>query len=72
MLNCDDICMYVVIKQFELLKFVFDSVYVDLQYDVNRILSLLLLGMCGLCSNVVVFGLSLGLSWYHMWMRWMM
>ena len=32
-LNCDDVCMCVVNKQFELLKFVFDSVYVDLQYD---------------------------------------
>ena len=31
-LNCYDICMCVVNKQFELLKFVFDSVYVDLQY----------------------------------------
>ena len=32
-LNCNDICMCVVNKQFELLKFVFDSVYVGLQYD---------------------------------------
>ena len=32
-LNCDDVCMCVVNKQFELLKFVFDSVYVDRQYD---------------------------------------
>ena len=32
-LNCDDVCMCVLNKQFELLKFVFDSVYVDLQYD---------------------------------------
>ena len=32
-LNCEDIYMCVVNKQFELLKFVFDSVYVDLQYD---------------------------------------
>ena len=32
-LNCDDICRCVVNKQFELLEFVFDSVYVDLQYD---------------------------------------
>ena len=32
-LNCDDICMWVVNNRFELLKFVFDSVYVDLQYD---------------------------------------
>ena len=29
-LNFDDICMWVVNKQFELLEFVFDSVYVDL------------------------------------------
>ena len=32
-LNCDDVCMCVVNKQFELLEFVFDFVYVDLQYD---------------------------------------
>ena len=32
-LNCDDICMCVVNKQFELLEFAFESVYVDLQYD---------------------------------------
>ena len=31
-LNCD-VCMCVVNKQFELLEFVFDSVYVDLQYN---------------------------------------
>ena len=31
--NCDDVCMCVVNKQFELLEFVFDSVFVDLQYD---------------------------------------
>ena len=30
-LNCADICMCVVNKQFELLEFVFESVYVDLQ-----------------------------------------
>ena len=28
-LSCDDICMCVVNKQFELLEFVFDFVYVD-------------------------------------------
>ena len=32
-LKCANICMCVVNKQFELLEFVFDSVYVDLQYD---------------------------------------
>ena len=31
--NCDDACMCVVNKQFELLEFVSESVYVDLQYD---------------------------------------
>ena len=32
-LNCEDICMCVVNKQFEFLEFVFNSVYVDLQYN---------------------------------------
>ena len=32
-LNCDDICMCVVNKQFEFLEFVFYYVYVDLQHD---------------------------------------
>ena len=32
-MNCDDICMCVMNKQFELIDIVFDSVYVDLQYD---------------------------------------
>ena len=32
-LNCHDICMCGVNKQFGLLEFVFDSVYVDLQCD---------------------------------------
>ena len=32
-LNCGDIFMCVVNKQFELLQFDFDSVYVHLQYD---------------------------------------
>ena len=32
-LNCDDVCMCIANKQFELLEFVSESVYVDLQYD---------------------------------------
>ena len=32
-LNCDDVCMCVVNKKFELLEFDFDSIYVDLQYN---------------------------------------
>ena len=41
-------------KQFELLEFVFDSVYVDLQYD-ERFLSLLLLGLCPSVVSVVMW-----------------
>ena len=52
-LNCDDICMCVVNKQFQLLEFVFNDVYVDLQYDgfVGSVC------LCGVCSPVVVLGL---------------
>ena len=60
-LNCDDICMCVVNKQFELLEFVFDSIYGDLQYDeiylnftagsVVMWLSLVCLRGCGGCCN---------------------
>ena len=32
-LNYDDICMYVVNNQFEFFEFVFNFIYVDLQYD---------------------------------------
>ena len=32
-LHCDDICMWIVNKQFELLEFVFNSVYVELKYN---------------------------------------
>ena len=52
-LNCDDICMCVVNKQFQLLEFVFDSVYVDLY--MMRFLSILLLGMCTCVVSVVVW-----------------
>ena len=50
-LNCDDVCMCVVNKQFELLEFVSESVYVYLQ--MMRFLSLLLLGLC-VCVVLVV------------------
>ena len=75
-LNCDDICMCVVNMQFELLEFVFYSVYVDLQYDeisltftAGSVYPVLWLWSYG---HVVVFGMSVRLSWYPMWMRWLM
>ena len=49
-LNCNDVCMCVVNKKFGVLKFVFESVYVDMQYG---FLSLLLLGRC-VCVVLVV------------------
>ena len=49
-LNCYDICMCVVNKQFELLEFVFDSVYVDLQY--YEISLTFLLGLCACVLSV--------------------
>ena len=52
-LNCDYVCMCVVNKQFGLLEFVFDSVYVDLR--MMRFLSLLLLGLCPRIVYVVMW-----------------
>ena len=64
-LNCDDICMCVFNKQFELLEFVFDSVYVDLQYDeISLTFTAGSVFLCGVCSYVVVLGLSVRLSSY--------
>ena len=57
-LNCDDVCMCVVNKQFELLEFVSESVYVDLQYDEIS----LTVCLCGVSSPVVVLGLFVRLS----------
>ena len=65
--------MRVVNKQFELLEFVFDSVYVDVHYDeffVTFTAGSVSLGC--VCSHVVVFGLSVRLSLYPMWMRWLL
>ena len=52
-LNCDYICMYVVNKQFELLEFVFNSVYVDLQY--NDISLTFTSGVCAYVVSVVMW-----------------
>ena len=64
-LNYVDISMCVVNKQLELLEFVFDSIYVNLQYD--EIASTFTAGyvcLCGVCSHVAVFSLSVMLSLY--------
>ena len=58
-LNGDDICMCVVNKQFERFEFVFESVYVNLQYDeIYLAFTARSVCLCGVCSLVVVLGLS--------------
>ena len=61
-------------KHFELLEFVFDSVYVDLQYDELIVLTSTAgsVSLCCVCSLVVVFGLPGRLSWYPIWVRWLL
>ena len=62
--------MCVVNKQFELLEFVFDSVYADLQYDeISLTFTAVSVSLCCVCSHVVVFALSVRLTWYPIWMR---
>ena len=53
-LNCDDICMCVGNKQFELLEFLFlDSVYVDLQYDESSLTFIAgSVSLCCVCDHL--------------------
>ena len=65
--------MCVMNKQFGLLEFVVDLVYVDLHYDEISLTSTAgSVSFCCVCSHVVIFGLSVRLSWYLMWMRWLL
>ena len=67
LLNCDDICMCVMNQQFELLEFVFESVYVALQDDeISLTFTAGPVCLCGDSSHVLVHGLSVNLSWYPM------
>ena len=72
-LKCDDICMCVVNRQFELLEFVFDSVYVHLQYDeISLTFTAGYVCLCCACSPMVILGLSVRLSWYPMLWGWLL
>ena len=65
--------MCVVNKQFQLLEFVFDSVYVDLQYDeISFTFTAGYVSLCCVYSHVVLFGLSVRLSLYPMLMWWLL
>ena len=56
-LNCDDVCMCVVNKQFELLEFVSESVYVDLRYDEISLTFIAgSMALCCVCGHVVRSG----------------
>ena len=51
-------------KQFELFEFVFDSVYVDLQYDeISPIFTAGSVSLCGVYSCVVFLCLFVGMLW---------
>ena len=55
--------MCVMNKQVELLEFVFESVYVDLQYnEISLTFTAETVCSCGVCSPVVVHGMSVRLS----------
>ena len=49
-LKCDDICVCMVNKQFELLEFVFDSVYSD-KYSMMEIYLIFTAGSMSLCCD---------------------
>ena len=67
------VCCVFLNKQFEHLEFVFYSVYVDLQYDeISLTFTTGSVSLCCVCGLVVVFGLYVRLSWYPMWMRWLL
>ena len=52
-------------KQFELHEFLFEFVYIDLQYDdISLTFTDGSVCLCGVCSPVVVLGLSVRLSRY--------
>ena len=62
LLNCDDVCMCVVNKQFEFLEFVSESIYVDLQYDeISLTFTAGSVRLCGVSSTVVALGLFMRL-----------
>ena len=69
-LDCNDICMSVMNKQFEVLEFVFDTLHVDQQYDeISLTFTVGSVCLCSVCNLVVILGLSVRLSWYPMWIR---
>ena len=64
-LNCDEISVCGD-NQFELLEFLFDSVFVGLQYDqIPHTFTAGSVSLCCGCSHVVIFGLSVVVEPYN-------
>ena len=67
-MNCDDICMCVVNKQF--------GIFIPFMLTCSMMRYLtstaVYVSLWCVCNPVVVFGLSVRLSWYLMLMRWLM
>ena len=56
-----------------IIGFVFDYVYFDLRYDdISLTFTAGHVSLCCVCGHVVVFGLYVSLSWYLIWMRWLL
>ena len=70
LLNCDDICMCVAISSLSSSSlFLIQFMLVGLQYDKTSLsFTTGYVCLCGVCSHVVVLGLSVRLYWYLMWM----
>ena len=69
-LDCDDICMCVVNKHFELLEFVFNSIYIDLKYnEMSLTFTNGYVCLWDVCRHVFVLCLPVRLSRYPMWVR---
>ena len=61
------------LNYYDIWMFVFDFVYVNLQYDeISLTFTAGSVSLCCVCSHVVVSVLSVSLSWYPMWMRWLL
>ena len=51
--------------------YIYIYIYVDLQYDEMSHFYCWVCVLVFACGHVVVFGLSVRLSWYPMWIRWL-
>ena len=65
----DDVCCSVVLGTL-VGVFVFVLIPFMVTCSMMRFLNFTAVSLCCVCGHVVVFGLSVRLLWYPMWMRW--